>query len=281
MKNTINYINTVNTAHRPLSIIDNLIFEAKSAEGIKKCLIRFYLDYSTSMARNRMPVYNTVIETLETLAKKNGEAIDCEFLCQIVFVGDEVKFFTDEPLYPSQLLEIFHESDYKLEGSTKIGKWIESFDKDYSRSSGYLTKLKEYGYKAFNIIFTDFMATDDATARYKALDSLKNNTYYPKFSSTLCVFFGPDNKKNEAEAVAGSADNIVAVSGNLFAYLTPMIIGSTVAITDATHVNNGTSHEVATDTMGNIANGESGASNTKLSPDELAKAMDDILKGTA
>ena len=253
----------------------------KTAEGIKKALIRLFFDYSTSMSRNKKAVYDAAVSTLERLAKENEQAIDCEFVAQIIFLGDEVKFFNDQPLDPGQLLELFSDDDYVLKGSTEINKWVDFFDKDYSRSSGFLDSLNSYGYKCYNLIFTDFVGTDDADVRSRSLEVLKSNAFYPKYSTTLCVFFGPENKKEEAAVIAGSEENVIAVTPDLFQFLTPTIIGSSVMLINSTHVNNGSTSETAKHTLENIKNGQEGANNAKMSADEIAKAMEDLMKGLA
>ncbi len=249
------------------------------SEGRKILLIRIFLDYSTSMSPNRKNSYDTTISTLKRLAIEDAQSIDFKIVVQIIFLGDEVKFFNDQPLSPGQLLEVFTEDDYVLKGSTEINKWVDFFDKDYSRSSGFLDSLNNYGYKCYNLIFTDFVGTDDADVRNKSLERLKTNAFYPKYSTTLCVFFGPENKKEEAAIIAGSEENVIAITPDLFPFLAPTIIGSSVMLINSTHINTGSSSETAARTLKNIKNGQEGANNAKMSAEEIAKAMEDLMRG--
>lgn len=270
MKNT-HYINTICTPNSA----------SETAEGMKKTLYRIFLDYSTSMSRNKRVVYDATINILKFLANKNSNAIDVEFLSQIIFLGDEVKFFNTEPLDPGMLLEIFSEDNYVLEGSTQIHKWVDFFDTDYSSASGYLDKLREYGYKCFNLIFTDFIGTDDEALRNTSLQRLTTNAYYPAYSDTLCVFFGPENKKAEAALIAGHENKVIPITDDIVSFLTPAIITSSVIRIDSTHIKTESSAETVKETLNNLKEGKAGADYATLSADEVAKAMEELMKGLA
>lgn len=242
------------------------------------CVIILALDKSGSMTGNSETVYHATMELLQTLAKMNQTALDFEYRVVLMTFDTEVNVLNPDgvPLPPEHFLELFTLSDYVCRGGTSLAAVFKSVDSLFSRKNhGLLAESRKGDALPLVLYISDYMATDAQESYDAAKDVLLANRYYQK-TNRLCIFLGPEHKRNAAAELVGSDDNVVALSQNLEMLLTPVIIDSSIIMADATHIGNTekTPKQVAQEQREKSLCGEKAAEN--LTEEELMEEMKKI-----
>lgn len=229
-------------------------------DGLRKAYITFYFDISGSMQPHQAALLQTAKATLKALSDRNQTAEDTEFLVRIVCFNNIVKVVNDAFLPPEQLLELIDESTFCCDGGTNLTAIVNQIDSDCSRNGAAFANKHTSDLQPFCILVTDFVGTDAESSRQAAMNRLLNNQLYVNKSQALCVFVGPDSEKANVEALAGGADRVIALESDLERYLTPVIMGSTVQMSESTHLSMDSSSSIAEQVANRLDDGSSSAS---------------------
>ena len=195
------------------------------------------VDASGSIRPYTRAVYQSLQAALETMAKANADAVDMVYRVKLLFFNTEVKEFHPDFLAPEALLELLSEKDYQPGGGTHISKLYGALDELFSRRQ-LIKELHKGDPLPVVITISDMIATDpQATA--SAGERLHSNRFFEN-ANRLVVFLGPEDKRAAALALAGDEDHLLTLDSSLTPQLlAPILIGSTVMLADATHVNTG------------------------------------------
>ena len=201
------------------------------------CHVVLAVDASGSIRPYTRAVYQSLQAALETMAKANAETIDMVYRVKLVFFNTEVKDFHPDFLAPEALLELLSEKDYQPGGGTHISKLYGTLDEIFSRRQ-LIKEMRKGDPLPVVITISDMIATDpQATAT--AGERLHANRFFES-ANRLVVFLGPEDKRAAALALAGDEDHLLTLDSALTPQLlAPILIGSTIMLADATHVNTG------------------------------------------
>lgn len=239
-------------------------------DGLRKVCVTLYEDTSGSMIKHESALFDTTQAVLKNLAARNQSAEDCEFLVRIVTFNNDVHVLNEQFLPPEQLLELIDASTFRCSGGTNLTAIVQQIDADCSRQGAAFANKHSSDFQPFSILITDFMGTDSDSTRESAMNRLLQNQLYVNKSQALCVFVGPESQKSSVEALAGGADRVIALEQDLDKYLTPVIMGSTIQMNEATHMQNDTSSSVAQQVAQRVEDGG-------VSAQELQKQLIDLL----
>lgn len=242
-------------------------------DGLRAVLITFYIDTSGSMESLEGELNTGMRDVLTNLDEKNQNAEDWKFEVKIVTFNDSVHELNTEFLEPGQLLELLDSKTFECGGGTNLTAIVNRIDADCSRTAQGYADAHTGAAKPIHILITDYVGTDADSTREAAQNRLMSNRLYTEKSVNLCVFVGPENRRNKVEALAGGADNVIALSENLSSYLTPMVMESSVLSSVETHVA-GTTAGVAAQAKAHKQQGEESA-------EELMKAINEALNKKA
>jgi len=227
--------NIISSATGTLTGLNTSVILPVGLNDLRICRLLMILDASGSECPHEAVIYNSVCDTLTALAKKNATSEDMTFEVKIVVFNESVQELSSEFLPPEQVLELFDRSAYNCSGSTNLGGIIDYLDKQYTRSNTTLCDLHSGDPRPMNLLITDMMGTDSVASRHSSMDKLLRNQLF-KQSVTLCAYNGPAHHKTDAVQVAGEEGNIIAIDGDLSTCLTPVLLTSTLTLTDATHL---------------------------------------------
>lgn len=245
-------------------------------EELRTIFVYLVYDVSGSMAKHKKTMYESFVATCRALCSAQNE--DYNYRVKLVLFNDTVKELNKEFQSPEDLIALVSEDDdeFKCSGCTSLGKIIEYLDNQFSRDSLKGRHLTSADPKSLVVMVTDYIPTDSEDVRRKATDQILANRFYKKANQTLCIYCGDDKHKADAAELAGSLDNIVALgtdSSAIAKLLTPVIISSTITLSDATHIcGDSTGEETVSDTVGKIVD------RTKKNQESVDKMDDEALK---
>lgn len=253
-------------SHLPVSTLSTKYFAALADDvntqffdGLRKVYVTFYVDISWSMSVHESTLFDTSKTVLKSLAERNQSAEDGEFLVRIVTFNDDVHVLNEQFLPPEQLLELIDSSTFRCDGGTNLTAIVQQIDTDCSRQGAAFANKHSSDFQPFSILITDFVGTDSDSTRESAMNRLLQNQLYVNKSQALCVFVGPESQKSNVVALAGGADRVIALGSELDKFLTPVIMGSTVQMSEATHMQNGSSSSVAQQVAERVEDGGTSA----------------------
>lgn len=248
-------------------------------DGQRYIYVTFYIDTSGSMECHEKDLQESVTTVLEALAKHNATGEDGEFLVRIVTFNNDVDVLNEQFLPPEQLVELIDNSTFHCSGGTNLTAIVNRIDSDCSRQGVAFANKHSSDYQPFSILISDFVGTDSDTSREAAMDRLRQNQLYVKKSQALCVFVGPESQKHNVEILAGGADRVIALEDNLERYLTPVVLGSTINMSEATHLSMDSSSSIAEQNAKRTADGTQSAEEFSQDNEALRLAIHDILEG--
>lgn len=216
-------------------------YESMEDDG-RTCVVIIALDKSGSMSAKEEIVYNATEELLKALARKNETGLLYEFRVILMVFDTEVHIINADytPLPPEQVLELFERKDYKCSGGTSLAAVFTKLDQMFSRQgSGLLNQAKDGDLYPLVTFISDYVATDDEESYENAKNRLLSNRFYEK-TNRLCVYVGAHNRRSAAAELVGSEDNVLPLDTDLESLLSPVVMGSTIMATDATHIGNAT-----------------------------------------
>lgn len=202
-----------------------------------------YLVYDTSgsMSKHSKTMYDSFISTCRALTSAQNE--DYNYKVKLVLFNKTVNEFNEEFQSPDDLMELISEKEFACDGCTSLGKIIEYLDNQFTRESLKNRHMTSSDPKSLVVMITDYCPTDAEEVRRKATDRILANRFYKKANQTLCIYCGNDQHKADAAELAGSLDNIVALGTDISSLLTPVIINSTITLSDATHISGESSED--------------------------------------
>ena len=247
----------------------------------RTCVVIIALDKSGSMTAKEEIVYNATEELLKGLARKNETGLDFEFRVILMVFDTEVHIINADytPLPPEQVLELFERKDYKCSGGTSLAAVFTKLDQMFSRQgSGLLNQAQNGDLYPMVVFISDYVATDDEESYENAKNRLLDNRFYEK-TNRLCVYVGAESRRSAAAELVGSEDNVLPIAADLESLLTPVVMGSTIMSTDATHIGNATKTpaEVAEEQKQRAEEGKHSAGT--LNEEELQKELIKLLGG--
>lgn len=254
--------------------------------GLRTEHIYLIYDTSGSMRANESAMYESFVSTCESLKKISHE--DYNFVIKLVFFDEEVRPFNEEFMSPDQLLELvsFKRNDKKDKtnpfycyGRTSIGKIIDYMDKEFNRGSVLTKNMAKSDPETLIILVTDYQATDTKDARDNSTERILSNRFYLQASRMLCIFCGEDKNKGEAVKLAGSPDNLIALGNDISAYLEPVLLKSTISLSDPTHIGRTQKKQTPKQISEDIIDTDKtrGESIAELSEEETKKQLREML----
>ncbi len=253
--------------------IENIDFEE-----FHIALINIILDVSASMTSKMKDVYPALLSIIKGLKEENDKSIDIKFLVKITTFNNSVKELNTEYLLPGEIEDVLTEDDANCSGGTNLKNVADYIYDNFKTSSASMLKLRKYDAKITNIIITDCEGTDNAPEREAAINRLKNNRLLAKYGNTFVLFVGKQEYMSTAAAfTGGNEDNVIYIEDNIISCLAPIVIGSTIALSDGTRIDND-----GTKTTGEIVEGtklgekEGEESGKYLSPEDLQKELETI-----
>ena len=201
---------------------------------LRTIFVYLVYDVSGSMSKHSKIMYDSFISTCRALTSAQNE--DYNYRVKLVLFNKTVNEFNEEFQSPDDLMELVSEKEFKCDGCTSLGKIIEYLDNQFTRESLKNRHMTSSDPKSLVVMITDYNPTDAEEVRRKATDRILANRFYKKANQTLCIYCGDDQHKADAAELAGSLDNIVALGTDISSLLTPVIINSTITLSDATHI---------------------------------------------
>jgi hypothetical protein len=211
------------------STIINTTVDKNSA--LRACYVTIYIDISGSMQSKMKDIECAVRGTMQDLSKSNDSAEDIIYLVKLVTFNDKVHVFNTEYLEPQELLDLLPENFFIAHSTTDIAAMLDTIDADFSGSGKDLHTGDPY---PFNLIITDWEATENVSAQKAAQKRLAGNNRFNQQAANLCLYCGDESHKEDASAIVG-AENLVALSPSLMPFLTPILANSTIVLS-ATHM---------------------------------------------
>lgn len=238
-------------------------------------IVIILLDGSGSMGSKEEITYNATVDLLKTLAKENEDSTDFEFKVLLLIFNTEIVSVPTNavPLPPEQALELFERSVYKCGGGTSLAAVFNKLDALFSRKEGGMLNQASKGDAYPLVVFiSDYVPTDSEKAYEEAKNRLLSNQFYQK-TNRLCIYVGSESRRSVAAEMVGGEDNVLAIDMNLKGLLSPVIIGSSILLTNATHIGNAdkTPAEIAEEQKERAEEGEYAAE--KLKDDQLKEEM--------
>lgn len=240
-------------------------------EELRTIFVYLVYDISGSMNKHSKTMYESFISTCRALTSAQNE--DYNYKVKLVLFNKEVNEFNKEFQSPDDLMELVSEKEFKCDGSTSLGKIIEYLDNQFTREALKNRHMASSDPKSLVIMITDYYPTDAEDIRRKATNRILANRFYKKVNQTLCIYCGDDKHKADAAELAGSLDNIVALGTDIALLLTPVIINSTITLSDATHISGEASEY---ESPSEIA--ERVIDRTKKNQESVAKMDDEAIK---
>ncbi len=256
----------------------------EDGEEFTKCFINVIIDTSGSMKKHEAAMCSAMETTLSSLQNANANSIDTQFYVHLVTFNNDVTPLDSEYLEPSQVLSLMTHATLECMGGTNLGKVLSYMDKAFSRTGKIVQQLRKNDPKIMNLIITDFNGTDSASTRAGAMDLLSRNRLFQSLSHTLVVYVGDEAHKADALALAGGDErNIIQLSDDLSSLLAPILIGTTVSLSDGTHLNSSPDEkspsELANESRQRAAEGSSSA--TQMSDTELRNSLLQLMGQTS
>lgn len=203
-------------------------------------------DVSGSMGRYSETMFDSCLQTCRALSSAQNE--DLNFRVKLVTFNEEAKEINKEFQDPADLETLLSKDDFACEGQTSISKIITYLDKQFSRGALRERKLHKMDPKSVVVIVTDYQPVGETQETVTAAtDKILSNRFYNKANRTLCIFCGEDKLKVNAAKLAGGLDNVVSMGQEYIQeLLTPVLISSTITLSDATHVEGKTTEAKTT-----------------------------------
>ena len=203
-------------------------------------------DVSGSMGRYSETMFDSCIQTCRALSSAQNE--DLNFRVKLVTFNEEVEEINKEFQDPADLEMLLSKDDFACEGQTSISKIITYLDKQFSRDALKERKLHKMDPKSVVVIVTDYQPVGETLETVTAAtNNILSNRFYNKANRTLCIFCGEDKLKANAAELAGGLDNVVSMGQEYIQeLLTPVLISSTITLSDATHVEGKTTEAKTT-----------------------------------
>jgi len=250
-------------------------------EGDRVCVVVIALDKSGSMGVREDVVHKATVDLLKALAKKNETALDFEFRVILMMFDTEVHVINADytPLPPEQVLELFDRNDYKCGGGTSLAAVFTKLDQMFSRKeSGLLSQSKPGDAYPMVLFISDYAATDAKESYENAKNRLLSNIFYGK-TARLCVYVGGGSRRSAAAELVNGEDNVLALDTDLETFLTPVVMGSTILTTDATHIGGekSTPKDTAQEQKKRAEDGKKSAKT--LTDDVLEKQLKELFGG--
>lgn len=214
--------------------------------GLRTEYIYLVYDTSGSMKRNEEAMYDSFLSTCKALMAAENE--DCDFAVKLVFFDETVRAFNEEFMPADQLAELVtskrntrkdKSNPFHCSGNTNISKIIDYLDGQFKRDSVLMYNLKSKDPLTLIVLVTDYNATDDEEDIKNSTEKIMQNRIYKKASRLLCIFCGEEENKSEAEKLAGSPENVVALGSDISGLLAPVTLRSTITLSDPTHIKGG------------------------------------------
>lgn len=193
-------------------------------------------DVSGSMEGYSETMFDSCVQTCRALSSAQNE--DLNFRVKFVKFNNDVKEVNKEFQDPADLAALLTKDDFICEGQTSISKIIDYLDNQFSRDALKARKLHKMDPKSVIVIVTDYQPVGETPETVAiATNKILSNRFYNKANKTLCIFCGEDRFKANAAELAGGLDNVVSMGQEYIQeLLTPVLISSTITLSDATHV---------------------------------------------
>ncbi len=199
--------------------------------GLRVCYVTMYIDVSGSMQSKMRSIEKAIRGTLQELAETNDSAEDIIYQVKLVTFNDEVHVFNSEYLEPQEVADLLPEDFFTASSTTDIAAMLRTIDADFSGSGKDIHTGDPY---PFNLIITDWDATENVGAQAAAQQRLHGNNRFNLQAANLCIYCGDESNKKDAASIVGD-ENLIGLSPSLMPHLTPIIAQSTIVLS-ATHM---------------------------------------------
>lgn len=253
--------------------------ESFDDEDIRTAIIIKIDDISGSMQAHEKTMYEANTLVLQELAGRNENATEVRHVVQQIFLNNNVTVFNEELMDPADLLTLLSEKDFKCYSTTNMDGMLKHIDDAFHTDSPLVAKMVLCGIKPVILFTTDWCGNHDTAKEKEYIKKIKNNRLIQKYVQMLCVYVGPESRKQEVEDLFG-VDNVVPLTKDLSKHLANTLINSTINLLDGTRINaqEQTAREVAEKEK---ANSESTATALgTMSYDEAKQYMNNLFGRT-
>lgn len=245
------------------------------------------IDKSGSVKTLRNHIYKATIQALERIDKADADSVDFSYRVTILLFNGKTTIFNKQPLPAGQLLELFDEGSYQPEGQTSIVELHKTLDELLSRKSsiGLLQGMDKGDPLPTILMVTDYLPTDDENELTIAENQLLSNRFFQR-ANRLCIYLGAEQNRAAAARMVGGEDKVISIeNAQIEALLAPVLATTSIIMSDSTHINDGSTQQLAEEARDRAENGKEGAAafteypstDSQLSDDELAKRLEELM----